>query len=51
MIRVIKTIFSKIISFCSVRKPANKNNTLLNLKKASIEEIEKSRCKQYDYIA
>jgi hypothetical protein len=29
----------------------NKSSNFLNLKKATTEEIEQSRCKQYDFIA
>lgn len=33
------------------KKSDMNRSTFLNLKKATAEEIEKSRCKQYDYVA
>jgi hypothetical protein len=28
-----------------------KSNSFLNLKRATVEEIERDRCKQYEYVA
>ena len=46
-------IFSKLILLFSglTFSKTNNSNSFLNLKKATAEEIEKSRCKQYGYVA
>lgn len=50
----IKTIFvskfALIFSFITLDKSKN-SNRYINLKKASAQEIEKTRCQQYDYVA
>ena len=42
--------FAFLLPFVAIDKSKN-NNNYINLKKATIQEIENSRCKQYEYVA
>lgn len=50
----IKAVFvsklALLFSFVSIDKSKNINN-IINLKKASAQDIETNRCKQYEYVA
>lgn len=54
MKKIKAIVFSKTAFLLSLVVPASKSKTaadVLNLKKASPEQVERARCSQYQYVA